>query len=57
MVHHSYKSHGVYIVPMSEREKVDLLCRRYGVNVVADEAASGSDGDVGTCGTLELPFK
>jgi hypothetical protein len=53
----TYKSHGVYIVPMSEKEKVDLLCRRYGVNVVADEAASGTEGDVGTSGTLKLPFK
>lgn len=28
----TYKSHGVYVVPMAERQKVELLCTRYGVN-------------------------
>jgi hypothetical protein len=27
----TYKTHGVYVVPMNERSKVDLLCTRYGV--------------------------
>ncbi len=25
---HTYKSHGVYAVPMNERSKIELLCRR-----------------------------
>lgn len=29
----TYKSHGVYVVPMTERGKVEMLCRRYGVNM------------------------
>jgi hypothetical protein len=32
----TYKSHGVYVVPASERPKIDLLCGRYGVNVITD---------------------
>ncbi len=32
----TYKSHGVYVVPIKERSKIDLLCRRYGVSVIAD---------------------
>jgi hypothetical protein len=28
----TYKSHGVYVVPMSERTKVELLCKRYGID-------------------------
>jgi hypothetical protein len=31
---HTYKSHGVYVVPMNEREKVELLCARYGVTAI-----------------------
>lgn len=30
----TYKSHGVYVVPKTLREKVEMLCTRYGVNVV-----------------------
>ncbi|APO49704.1 hypothetical protein BD122_05695 [Bradyrhizobium diazoefficiens] len=30
----TYKSHGVYVVPMGEKQKVEILCRRYGVNIV-----------------------
>ncbi len=41
----TYKSHGVYVVPMSERSKVEALCARYGVN------HSSSEGDMGTMGT------
>ena len=49
----TYKSHGVYVVPMTERTKVELLCGRYGVNVVTDVAATAVEetGDVGTWGT------
>jgi hypothetical protein len=34
----TYKSHGVYVVPMSERSKVELLCGRYGVAVITNAA-------------------
>jgi hypothetical protein len=44
---HTYKSHGVYVVPANERAKVDLLCGRYGLHIVADPPL----GDVGTSGT------
>lgn len=30
----TYKSHGVYVVPVSDRSKIELLCTRYGVNVI-----------------------
>ncbi|WP_166301797.1 hypothetical protein [Bradyrhizobium sp. 2S1] len=46
----TYKSHGVYVVPMNERQKVELLCGRYGVNIITDVPAA--KGDVGTTGTL-----
>lgn len=29
----TYKSHGVYVVPMGDRSKIELLCARYGVSV------------------------
>jgi hypothetical protein len=45
---HTYKSHGVYVVPANERAKVEILCARYGVHVIAETPA----GDVGTLGTL-----
>jgi hypothetical protein len=44
----TYKSHGVYVVPMTERTKVELLCGRYGVNVLTGAVELG---DVGTTGT------
>jgi hypothetical protein len=44
---HTYKSHGVYVVPGTERTKVEILCARYGVHVIADPPL----GDVGTSGT------
>jgi hypothetical protein len=44
----TYKSHGLYVVPATERTKIEILCVRYGVQVI-----SGSNsGDVGTSGTL-----
>jgi hypothetical protein len=47
----TYKSHGVYVVPTSERTKVELLCERYGVNVITSVQAPYNSGDVGTSGT------
>jgi hypothetical protein len=32
----TYKSHGVYVVPATERSKVELLCRRYGVDFMKE---------------------
>ena len=48
----THKSHGVYVVPVSESERVRLLCGRYNVNVITDVAAASEEGDVGTSGTL-----
>jgi len=47
----TYKSHGVYVVPMSERTKIELLCTRYGISLIADVAPAVQSGDVGTSGT------
>ena len=47
----TYKSHGVYVVPLTERPKIELLCGRYGVNVITDVSFEESAGDVGTLGT------
>ncbi len=46
---HTYKSHGVYVVPISERMKIKLLCTRYGIET---DGRSVQSGDVGTSGTL-----
>lgn len=46
----TYKSHGVYVIPMNERQKVELLCGRYNVNVITD--VSPLQGDMGSTGTL-----
>jgi hypothetical protein len=35
----TYKSHGVYVVPINERPKIELLCGRYGVSVISDTGA------------------
>lgn len=48
----TYKHHGTYVVPQSEREKVRVLCLRYGIDVsemseTLNEAVEGH-GDVGT---------
>ena len=42
----TYKSHGVFVVPITERPKIELLCVRYGVNAFQDHS-----GDMGTSGT------
>ncbi|MGY3347193.1 MULTISPECIES: hypothetical protein [unclassified Bradyrhizobium] len=47
----TYKSHGVYVVPTSEREKVEMLCQRYGVSVTMDTVSTEAKGDLGTSGT------
>jgi hypothetical protein len=47
----TYKSHGVYVVPLTERPKIELLCGRYGVNVITDQSLEQGPGDVGTSGT------
>jgi hypothetical protein len=44
----TYKSHGVYVIPMGEREKVEMMCRRYGVSVATDVSQTENEGDVGT---------
>lgn len=48
----TYKSHGIYVVPVTEKPKIDLLCARYGVQQPADSAEPTAAGDVGTSGTL-----
>jgi hypothetical protein len=46
----TYKSHGVYVVPMTERPKVELLCLRYGVKPIVQQCDT-IEGDMGTSGT------
>jgi hypothetical protein len=48
----TYKSHGVYVIPLTERPKIELLCGRYGVNVITDMPREENSGDLGTSGTL-----
>jgi hypothetical protein len=48
---HTYKSHGIFVIPISERPKVELLCARYGVYSTANIASIEESGDVGTAGT------
>jgi hypothetical protein len=47
----TYKSHGIYVVPMSERSKIEALCGRYGVYVITGITSPAPSGDVGTSGT------
>ena len=44
----TYKSHGVYVVPMQERSKIELLCKRYGVDPDAAAHPERGQGDVGS---------
>ena len=37
---HTYKRHGVFVVPVAERSKLALLCGRYGVEIITDVAQS-----------------
>jgi hypothetical protein len=47
----TYKSHGIYVVPTTERTKIEALCARYGVYVITGVASPAPSGDVGTSGT------
>ena len=44
----TYKSHGVYVVPVQERPKIELLCRRYGVDPDGAVHPEQGQGDVGS---------
>jgi hypothetical protein len=43
---HTFKNHGVYVIPATERAKVEILCARYGVQPIGESV--GGHGDVGT---------
>jgi hypothetical protein len=47
----THKSHGVYVVPLIERAKVDLLCVKFGIHSVDGADPGVQSGDVGTLGT------
>jgi hypothetical protein len=47
----TYKSHGVYVVPTEERQKMELLCARYGVHLTTNMPTERQAGDVGMSGT------
>jgi hypothetical protein len=47
----TYKTHGIYVVPTTERSKIETLCTRYGVDVIAGITAPAPSGDKGTSGT------
>jgi hypothetical protein len=42
----TYKSHGVYVVPMNERSKIELLCARFGINLAGapEDRKMGEEG-------------
>ena len=44
----TYKSHGVYVVALQERSKIELLCKRYGVDPDAAIDPKRGQGDVGS---------
>ena len=44
----TYKTHGVYVVPMQERPKIELLCKRYRVDPEAAGRPEQGRRDVGT---------
>lgn len=52
----TYKSHGIYVLPLSERPKLDMLFIKFGIDsptiVLSHEGedTSGRHGDVGTLG-------
>lgn len=48
----TFKSHGIYVVPVTEWPKIQALCARYGVQSLA-EATQGPLGDMGTLGTSQ----
>lgn len=47
----TYKSHGNYVVPATERTKIDMLCARYGVQPPLDPDEPLTPGELGTSGT------
>lgn len=52
----TYKRNGVFVVPLTEKPKVDQLCRRYGLETTgamfdADSAEELGSRDLGTSGT------
>ena len=49
---HTYKSHGVYVLATTQREKVRLLCGRYGLDSEVELPTKDSTLDEGTLGTL-----
>lgn len=44
----TYKSHGVYIIPVAQRPDIEQLCIRYGIEL---SGSAQEAGDVGTVGT------
>ena len=48
----TYKTHGNYVVSLTERDKVALLCARYGITL-EDHNVPQDAGDVGTSGTTQ----
>ena len=44
----TYKSHGVYVIPMQERPKIELLCKRYGVDPDTAVHPEQGRGEVGS---------
>ena len=42
----TYKSHGVYVVPMGDRSKIELLCGRYGVSVIGSAPRRWYNGGI-----------
>jgi len=45
----TYKSHGVYVIPVAQRVDIEQLCGRYGIEMPSRASPSG---EVGTSGTL-----
>ncbi len=48
----TYKSHGVYVVPMTERPAIEMLCARYGIYTLGELSSGLGQGDKGSQGTL-----
>ncbi len=46
----AYKTHGVYVVPLTERPGIEHLCARYGVELAGSPVPTG---EVGTLKTLQ----
>jgi hypothetical protein len=51
IVRETYKGHGVYVIPATQREKIALLSARYGIDPEARLSTTDSVGDVGRSGT------